>query len=106
MNGPKHHTKKTTAFPEEEVLDTLDVIFGKSDSEIEEETSGSDSQSDNDDDNNFESASKSEKENGIDYFDTDMSADQENLLRACGTRHGIACVQDITWEFYEDIDPF
>ena len=35
-----------------------------------------------------------------------LSADEENLLRAQGARCGIAREQEITWEVYNDIDPF
>ena len=39
-------------------------------------------------------------------FNTDMSADEENLQRAQGARHGIARERGIMWEIYKDIDPF
>ena len=73
------------------VQETLDAIFGDSDFEMEEETSGSDSQSDNDNDVNMESASKRKMESGLNDFNADMSADEENLLRAHGARCGITC---------------
>lgn len=88
------------------VEEALDTIFGDSDSEMEEEASGSESESASDTEINMESASEGEMENSIDDFDTDMSADEENLQRARGARHGIAREREIEWEFYEDIDPF
>ena len=88
------------------VEEALDTIFGDSDSEMEEEASGSESESASDTEINMESASEGEMENSIDDFDTDMSADEENLQRAQGARRGIAREREIEWEFYEDIDPF
>lgn len=38
----------------------------------------------------MESASEGEMENGVIDFDADMSADEENLQRACAARHGVA----------------
>ena len=88
------------------VQETLNAIFGEIDSKMEEETSGSDSQSDSDYEMNMELASEGEMENCIDDFDTDMSADEKNLLRARGARRGITREREITCEVYEDIDQF
>lgn len=81
------------------VEEALDTIFGDSDSEMEEEASGSESESASDTEINMESASEGEMENSIDDFDTDMSADEENLQRARGARRGIAREREIEWEF-------
>ena len=81
------------------VEEALDTIFGDGDPEMEEEASGSESKSARDTEINMESASKGEMENSIDDFDTDMSADEENLQRARGARHGIAREREIEWEF-------